>query len=163
MKQKQKYILLAIYIILLALPNITDAYTKQEKQQDREAREAAVASERALYREQELRDQQTVIMRETATQETQEGTASWYALDGNRTASGEIMDSSLMTAASNTYPLGSMLRVENVDSGDIVYVRVNDTGGFTRLGRVIDLSLGAFDRIASPSSGLVRVRINKVW
>ena len=39
---------------------------------------------------------------------------------------------------------------------------VQDTGGFNKLNRVLDLSYGSFSKIAPVNQGLVRVRIDKV-
>lgn len=75
------------------------------------------------------------------------GKASFYSNSSNTpdglTANGERFDDRQMTAASNTLPMGSLVRVRNVQTGESIIVRINDTGGFTKLGRVIDLSKGA--------------------
>ena len=79
------------------------------------------------------------------------GRASWYAL-GSRTASGERMNPSAMTAAHRTLPFGTKVRVTNSRTGKSVVVRINDRGPFIR-GRIIDLSRGAAQRIGMVSSG----------
>ncbi|MBE0975175.1 septal ring lytic transglycosylase RlpA family protein, partial [Escherichia coli] len=38
-------------------------------------------------------------------------------------------------------------------------VRVNDTGGFKKYGRTLDLSKGAFLKIAPLNQGIVKVKI----
>ena len=53
---------------------------------------------------------------------------------------------------------GKKLRVTNPETGKSVDVEVTDTGGFKKYGRVLDLSLGAFKRIADPKRGVVNVR-----
>lgn len=90
---------------------------------------------------------------------TQEGVASWYggSHNGRKTASGEIFREHLMTCASNSHKFGTRLRVTNPDTGKSVVVRVNDTGGFKKYGRLLDLSKGAFSKIAPIRQGLVRV------
>ena len=82
---------------------------------------------------------------------TEEGVASWYGgrdgFEGKPTASGEIYDSSLLTAAHRELPLGSIVEVTNLDNGKAVRVRINDRGPFIA-GRIIDLSrvkVGPFD------------------
>lgn len=79
------------------------------------------------------------------------GSASYYAakFEGRRTASGERFDNDDMTAAHQTLPFGSLVRVTNVATGRSVVVRVNDRGPFTR-GRMIDVS-----RAAAAELGLV--------
>lgn len=69
------------------------------------------------------------------------GRASWYALH-SRTASGEQMNPSAMTAAHRSLPFGTKVRVTNKHNGRSVVVRVNDRGPFIR-GRILDVSRGA--------------------
>ena len=75
---------------------------------------------------------------------------------GGPTASGETFDPSALTAASRTLPLGSTIRVTNVNNGRTVTVRINDRGPYVG-GRCLDLSTAAMNAIA-PGQGLVTVR-----
>ena len=75
---------------------------------------------------------------------------------GGPTASGETGDPSALTAASRTLPLGSTIRVTNVNNGRTVTVRINDRGPYVG-GRCLDLSTAAMNAIA-PGQGLVTVR-----
>jgi rare lipoprotein A len=68
--------------------------------------------------------------------------ASHYGYSGGRTASGERMNPSAMTAAHRTRSFGSDVTVTSHSSGRSVTVRVNDRGPFVK-GRCIDLSTGA--------------------
>src|SRR6516165_4698990 len=70
--------------------------------------------------------------------------ASWYGREfaGRSTTSGEPFDPRRLTAASNTLPLGSVVKVENPKNGRSARVRINDCGPFVR-GRSLDLSLRA--------------------
>lgn len=68
--------------------------------------------------------------------------ASQYGHSGGRTASGERMNSSAMTAAHRTKSFGSHVTVTSQSSGRSVTVRINDRGPFVK-GRCIDLSTGA--------------------
>jgi rare lipoprotein A len=88
------------------------------------------------------------------------GGASWYALH-SRTASGEMMNPSAMTAAHKTLPLGSKVKVTNSRSGKSVVVRINDRGPFVR-GRVIDLSKGAARKLGFIGAGHTKVCISKI-
>ena len=85
------------------------------------------------------------------------GGASWYALR-SRTASGEMMNPSAMTAAHKTLPLGSKVKVTNLNNGKAVVVRINDRGPFIK-GRLIDLSKGAAQRLGFIGAGHTRVQI----
>ena len=75
---------------------------------------------------------------------------------GGPTASGETFDPSALTAASRPLPLGSTIRVTNVNNGRTVTVRINDRGPYVG-GRCLDLSTAAMNAIA-PGQGLVTVR-----
>ncbi|MBW6423434.1 septal ring lytic transglycosylase RlpA family protein [Rhizobium sp. XQZ8] len=83
------------------------------------------------------------------------GHASWYAL-GSKTASGERMNASLLTAAHKTLPFGTKVLVTNKRNGKSVIVRINDRGPFVR-GRVLDVSKAAAADIGMVSSGTAQV------
>jgi len=76
-----------------------------------------------------------------------EGKASWYR--STRYTYG---------AACNNYPMGTKLRVRNVDNGKVVDVEVVSTGPFDS-SRVIDLILPAFQQIEESWKGLARVQV----
>jgi len=82
------------------------------------------------------------------------GTASWYGKDfhGRKTASGEAYNMYAMTAAHKTLPLGTYVKVRNLNNGKTVDVRINDRGPFVR-GRIIDLSYEAARRIGLVGAG----------
>ena len=88
----------------------------------------------------------------------------WYGpgFHGKRTANGEIFNQNAMTTSSNSHKMGTKLLVTNVKNGKSVVVRVNDTGGFSKYGRTLDLSKAAFSKIASPGQGVVKVKIVKL-
>lgn len=96
---------------------------------------------------------------------SEEGIASWYGGDdgfeGKPTASGEIYDSSQLTAAHRELPLGTVVDVINVANGRSVRVRINDRGPFAR-GRVLDLSYEAARRLGLIGPGTGRVRLTVV-
>jgi len=89
----------------------------------------------------------------------QEGLASVYGkhLNGKSTASGERYDSRALTAAHRTLPMGTQIRVTNLENGKSVRVRVNDRGPHVR-GRIVDLSSSAAATLGF-STGVARVRI----
>lgn len=92
------------------------------------------------------------------------GVASWYGerFHNKRTASGELFNMNAMTCASNSHKMGTKLLVTNKENGKSVVVKVNDTGGFKKYGRTLDLSRGAFAKIANTNKGLIEVTIKKV-
>jgi SH3 domain-containing YSC84-like protein 1 len=87
------------------------------------------------------------------------GIASWYGgkLQGRKMANGERFDRSDFTAASWVYPLGTVVRVVNVENGDSVVVTITDRGPNHNLHRVIDLSEAAAKRLDCLEQGLARV------
>jgi len=88
----------------------------------------------------------------------QTGIASWYGRQhhGKRTASGEAYDMNSLTAAHRTLPLGTRVRVTNLDNGRSVDVRINDRGPFAA-NRLIDLSYAAARRLGATGAGVFRV------
>ena len=90
----------------------------------------------------------------------QTGVASWYGKDfhGRKTSNGEVYDMYGMTAAHKTLPLGTFVRVSNLQNGKSVDVRVNDRGPFAR-GRIIDLSYTAAKQIGMVGPGTARVKV----
>ncbi len=88
----------------------------------------------------------------------QVGHASWYALR-SRTASGEMMNPSEMTAAHRSLPFGTKVLVENLNNGKSVVVRINDRGPFVA-GRIIDVSKAAASSLGMLGSGTARVRVS---
>jgi peptidoglycan lytic transglycosylase len=88
------------------------------------------------------------------------GVASWYGLDfhGRRTANGEIYDMDSLSAAHPTLPLPSYAKVENLENGREVVVRVNDRGPYAR-DREIDLSKHAAQLLAFQKQGTAKVRV----
>ena len=99
---------------------------------------------------------------EPALEHVGDGMASYYGheLAGNRTASGERFNPKALTAAHRTLPLGSKLKVTNKKNGKSVIVRVNDRGPFVKK-RLIDLSLGAAQKISMVAAGHAAVRIER--
>jgi rare lipoprotein A len=93
----------------------------------------------------------------------QEGIASWYGpeFDGRPTASGEIFNSSFLTAAHPTLPYGTMLRVTNRHNNKQVMVRVNDRGPFVSA-RIIDVSRAAAEQLDMISTGTAPVLVESV-
>ena len=88
------------------------------------------------------------------------GRASWYEL-ASKTASGEEMDADALTAAHPSLPLGSHVRVANLDNGRAVVVRINDRGPFAK-DRIIDLSKAAAETLGMVEAGVARVSVSMV-
>lgn len=90
----------------------------------------------------------------------QTGKASWYGpgFHGKKTSNGERYNMHALTAAHKTLPLGTVVRVSNLDNGKNVIVRINDRGPFHGK-RVIDLSKAAAARLGFVKQGMAKVRV----
>jgi len=93
----------------------------------------------------------------------QEGIASWYGreFEGRPTASGEIFDSSQMTAAHPNLPFGTMVVVTNQHNNKSVTVRINDRGPFVHA-RIIDVSRAAAEQLDMIVTGTAPVSVVSV-
>lgn len=88
------------------------------------------------------------------------GVASWYGRreQGKIMANGKPFDSTAMTAASRTLPLGSWIRVFNLRNGKSVDIQVTDRGPNKRLrDRILDLSEAAARKLGFRRDGLTTV------
>ena len=90
----------------------------------------------------------------------QEGIASWYGDEfaGKPTASGEIFDPAVLTAAHPTLPFGTIVIVTNTQNMRQVPVRINDRGPFVAA-RIIDVSRAAAEVLDMVSTGTAPVII----
>ena len=88
------------------------------------------------------------------------GVASWYGpkFHGKLTASGEVFNQEKFTAAHQTLPWGSRVKVTNLANGKSVDVRINDRGPFGK-GRIIDLSRAAARALGMVGQGITTVRV----
>ena len=89
--------------------------------------------------------------------------ASWYGptFQGHLTANGELYDMAAMTAAHQTLPFGSMVRLTNTRTGKTAVVRINDRGPYVE-GRDIDLSYHAAEKLGIIGSGVSKVRMELI-
>lgn len=78
--------------------------------------------------------------------QVEEGLASWFR------------DSRALVVAHNGYPMGSRIRVTNLDNARSIVVTVVSRGPYHQ-GRVVDLSYDAFAAIANPGAGVARVGV----
>ena len=91
------------------------------------------------------------------------GTASYYSnrFQGVRTTSGERLDNEMYTAAHNSLPFGTLVKVTNLKNSNWVIVRINDRGHFKR-NRIIDVSLAAAKELDMVRLGIAEVKIETV-
>lgn len=104
------------------------------------------------------------VVKKTAPKQTGQilgsGIASWYGpnFHGKLTANGERYDMNAFTAAHRTLPFNTLLRVDNVENGKSVLVRINDRGPYIP-NRIIDLSRKAAEELDMIGSGTASVRL----
>ena len=91
------------------------------------------------------------------------GVASWYGEEcqGNLTASGELFDMNGLTAAHWVYPLGTKIRVTNLNNNRSLTLRINDRGPGVA-GRLLDVSKAAAERLGFLTAGKTLVTIKVV-
>lgn len=89
------------------------------------------------------------------------GIASWYGppYNNRRGANGKIYDQNAITAAHRTLPMGSLIRVTNLQTGQSAMMRITDRGPFVP-DRTLDLSVGAAKAVGVWRPGTARVRID---
>ena len=90
----------------------------------------------------------------------QKGLGSYYAskFDGRATASGSPYRPGGMTAAHNTLPFGTLIRVTNTRNGRSVEVTVTDRGPHTK-GYIVDVSRRAAEQLDIIKAGVVPVEV----
>ena len=92
---------------------------------------------------------------------TEVGLATWYSAPykGRRSANGEVFDDTALTAAHRTLPMGSLIVVTNLTTGQWAAMRVSDRGPFVE-GRVVDLTVASAKATGVYRAGVVRVRVD---
>jgi rare lipoprotein A len=88
-------------------------------------------------------------------------TASWYGpgFDGRLTASGQPFDMRAATAAHPWLPLGSLVRVVNLKTGQSQLARINDRGPYWG-DRSLDVSYMVASHLGLLEAGVADVRID---
>lgn len=91
---------------------------------------------------------------------TQSGQGSYYAdkFAGRPTASGAPYRPGQLTAAHNTLPFGTKLKVTNTRNGHSVKVVVNDRGPHAK-GRIVDVSKRAARKLDIVDAGVAPIQI----
>jgi rare lipoprotein A len=93
------------------------------------------------------------------------GKASWYGIEqlrrnhGRSMSNGQKFDKRKWTAASDRYPLGTVVEVTNLENGRRIVVEITDRGPAARLGRLIDLSESAAQALGYRHDGITDVAV----
>jgi rare lipoprotein A len=89
------------------------------------------------------------------------GLASWYTAPykGRKAANGEVFDDNALTAAHRTLPMGSLIVVTNLKTGQSSAMRISDRGPFVS-DRMIDLTIASAKAVGVYQAGLAQVRLD---
>ena len=89
------------------------------------------------------------------------GLASWYTAPykGRKAANGQVFSDRAMTAAHRTLPMGSLIVVTNLSTGQSGAMRITDRGPFVD-GRIVDLTIASAKATGVYGVGLTRVRVD---
>jgi len=92
---------------------------------------------------------------------TEEGVATWYTAPykGRKAANGQVFNDHALTAAHRTLPMGSLIVVTNLKTGQSSAMRITDRGPFVE-GRLIDLTIASAKATGVYLAGTVRVRVD---
>jgi rare lipoprotein A len=92
--------------------------------------------------------------------QVQDGMATWYTAPykGRKAANGQVFDERALTAAHRTLPMGSLVKVTNLRTGQSSAMRITDRGPFID-GRVLDLTPASAKAVGVYRAGLDEVRI----
>lgn len=92
---------------------------------------------------------------------TEEGLATWYTAPykGRKSANGQVFDDNAMTAAHRTLPMGSLVVVTNLKTGQSAAMRITDRGPFVE-DRMLDLTMAAAKAIGVYRVGMAEVRMD---
>lgn len=89
------------------------------------------------------------------------GYATWYTAPykGRRAANGQVFDDDAMTAAHRTLPMGSLVVVTNMKTGESSAMRITDRGPFVE-GRMLDLTIASAKAVGVYRVGMAMVRMD---
>jgi rare lipoprotein A len=91
---------------------------------------------------------------------SEEGLATWYtAARGRRSANGQVFSDHALTAAHRTLPMGSLIVVTNLKTGQSAAMRITDRGPFVG-DKLIDLTIASAKATGVYRMGTARVRVD---
>ncbi|MCB1141235.1 MAG: septal ring lytic transglycosylase RlpA family protein [Leptospiraceae bacterium] len=139
-----KKLLLVFVALMVSCSSINKKELPQETAQKDSNQESADSSKRAGVTEEQ--------------QFYEVGFSSWYGdqFQNKPTASGELFDKNKLTAAHRTLPMGTEVKVLNMENQKETIVRINDRGPFHK-SRIIDVSEKAAEVLDFKEAGVTRV------
>ena len=91
------------------------------------------------------------------------GTASFYGTNfqGKIMANGLPFDMRKLTIAHRTLPLGTIVKITNIENGKFVFAKVTDRGPFVK-NRIVDVSRACAIELDMIKKGTAKVRIRVI-
>jgi rare lipoprotein A len=92
---------------------------------------------------------------------SEDGYATWYTAPykGRRAANGQVFSDRALTAAHRTLPMGSLIKVTNLETGQSSAMRITDRGPFVE-DRFLDLTVASAKATGVYRAGLAHVRLD---
>jgi rare lipoprotein A len=92
---------------------------------------------------------------------SEEGLATWYTAPykGRKAANGQVFSDRALTAAHRTLPMGSLITVTNLKTGESAAMRITDRGPFVD-GRILDLTIASAKATGIYRVGTAEVRLD---
>ena len=89
------------------------------------------------------------------------GVATWYTAPykGRKAANGQVFSDLALTAAHRTLPMGSLVTVTNLRTGQTSAMRITDRGPFVD-GRIVDLTIASAKATGIYRTGAAQVRLD---
>lgn len=149
-------------VILVSIPSL-GAASRLNNSESKQTDNSVKNQNRTNKTELRHIEHRTVAKKHAGHRPYQVGRASWYGkhFHGRKTASGERFDMFQLTAAHKQLPLGTYVKVTNLNNGRWVVVKVNDRGPVPN-SRIIDLSYGAAELLGMRAQGISEVRLDLV-
>ena len=96
----------------------------------------------------------------TGLEKVQYGVSSYYGpkFHGRKTANGEIFDMYKISAAHRFLPLGTIVKVTNLDNRKTLKIRINDRGPFVN-NRILDCSYAAALKLDFVEQGTANIKL----
>ena len=92
---------------------------------------------------------------------SEQGLATWYTAPykGRKAANGQLFSDRALTAAHRTLPMGSLITVTTLKTGQSAAMRITDRGPFVD-GRIVDLTIASAKATGVYSVGTAEVRLD---
>lgn len=92
---------------------------------------------------------------------SEQGMATWYTAPykGRKAANGQVFSDRAFTAAHRTLPMGSLIKVTNMKTGQSAAMRITDRGPFVD-GRILDLTIASAKATGVYRVGTAQVRLD---